>query len=162
MPFLGTKRFLRKLFTCNVNDFKPYNMKKSYIHTRQKGNKAKDIACLFVKNKGFGVIERNYQKKWGEIDIIARKINKNDSLFSDNITHFFEVKSSFSYTNFNKYRPEENVHNLKVRHIRSMIQTFMHENNLLKEGKFQFHVLVVHMNLSTHLAKVEWLQDIIL
>lgn len=31
------------------------------------------IACKYLKSKGYKIIERNFRKKWGEIDIICKK-----------------------------------------------------------------------------------------
>ena len=126
------------------------------LHKRAKGNIGEDIACKFLESKGFVVTDRNYQKKWGEIDIAARK---GESL------HFFEVKSvmrDFSSMSFNPYQPEDNVHSLKIRHIRRIIQTYMAEKGRGPDADFHFHVLCVFMNEKTRRAKVKWLQDVIL
>ena len=42
-----------------------------------------DIAVRYLTEKGYRIIERNYQIKWGEIDIIMER---------DDITIFVEVK----------------------------------------------------------------------
>lgn len=59
---------------------------KTEKHTRRQqiGILGEKIACNFLERKGFMVIERNYLRKWGEIDVIAQK---------SNILHFIEVKS---------------------------------------------------------------------
>ncbi len=41
----------------------------------QKGQKAENIATLFLKLKGYQIIQRNYKNTFGEIDIIAKKQN---------------------------------------------------------------------------------------
>jgi putative endonuclease len=126
------------------------------LHKRAKGNMGEDIACKFLESKGFVVVDRNYQKKWGEIDIAARK---GKSL------HFFEVKSvmrDFSSMSFNPYQPEDNIHSLKIRHIRRIIQTYMAEKGRGPDTDFHFHVLCVFMNEKTRRAKVKWIEDVIL
>ncbi len=35
------------------------------------GTKGEDMVARFMRNKGFTLIKRNYQCRWGEIDIIA-------------------------------------------------------------------------------------------
>ncbi len=42
-----------------------------------------DKACVFLKRRGFEILQRNFHSKFGEIDIIAKK---------DKILHFIEVK----------------------------------------------------------------------
>lgn len=40
--------------------------------TRSIGNNAEDLACNYLLKLGFKILERNYQIRGGEIDIIAR------------------------------------------------------------------------------------------
>jgi putative endonuclease len=125
------------------------------MHKRDKGNIGEDIACTFLKGKGFTIVDRNYQRKWGELDIIGQK---------NNITHFFEVKSvtyDFS-TNSDAHKPEDNVHSLKIRHIRRMVETYLADKKIMADQEFQFHVLSVYMNEKTRRAKVKWLKNVIL
>jgi len=46
------------------------------IDNRKTGNLGEDLACRYLKIKGFEIIERNYWKKYGEIDIVAKNIGK--------------------------------------------------------------------------------------
>lgn len=48
------------------------------------GTKGEDMVARFVQAKGFTVVKRNYQCRFGEIDIIAQK---------DGIIAFIEVKT---------------------------------------------------------------------
>jgi putative endonuclease len=126
-----------------------------------KGNIGEDIACKFLIKKGFAIIERNYLKKWGEIDIVAKK---------KNIFHFIEVKSvevknaatcADNVPN-NSFRPEENVHVLKQRRLRRVIQTYLLERGHGLDVEFFFHVVVVRMNTETRRAKVSLIENVIL
>ena len=123
---------------------------------RQKGKLGEDIACKFLVRNGFRILARNYAKKWGELDVIG---TKNGDL------NFFEVKS-ISGTVKDAVRdgrkPEDNVNTFKARQISRMIQTYLAESGGGVESKFQFHVLSVYMNMTTHRAHVKWLKDIIL
>lgn len=40
------------------------------------GNLGENIACNFLLKNGYKIIERNYRKPWGEIDIICKSPNK--------------------------------------------------------------------------------------
>ena len=51
---------------------------------RKIGDRGEEIACKYLENKGFSIIERNYWRPWGEIDIVAKK---------GSILSFVEVKS---------------------------------------------------------------------
>ena len=51
---------------------------------RQLGDIGEGIACKYLEQRGYEVVERNYLKPWGEIDIVAQKAKK---------LYFIEVKS---------------------------------------------------------------------
>ncbi len=54
--------------------------------SRDFGKFNEDRAIDFLQDRGFLIVDRNfYAKKYGEIDIVAKK---------DNVLHFIEVKSS--------------------------------------------------------------------
>lgn len=125
------------------------------MNTRKIGNLGEDLACDHLIRSGYKIIDRNYQRKWGEIDIIATK---------DGITHFFEVKSvrvDFSRVT-NAHTPEENVHRHKLKHIGRMIETYLSDRDGGVIGEFQFHVLTVRMNQVTRTAQVRWIKNIII
>ena len=119
------------------------------MNTRSRGAIGENIACVFLERKGYAIIARNYLKKWGELDIVAEK---------DKILHFVEVKSVTGTS----YRPEENVHDLKLKKIRRMIQTYLAEKGIVSETEFCFHVICVFMNEKTRKARVKWIKDVIL
>lgn len=54
------------------------------MSTQLKGKEGEDKACKYLETKGFGILNRNYRGKHGEIDIIAQK---------DKCLVFTEVKS---------------------------------------------------------------------
>lgn len=56
------------------------------LHTRAKGAQAEDAAVEYLTAKGFGIVQRNFQTRNGEIDIIARD--------TDGTLVFVEVKSA--------------------------------------------------------------------
>jgi putative endonuclease len=130
-------------------------IRESVLNTRQIGNLGEDIACTWLKKQGYLIVERNYLKKWGEIDIVAAK---------DKIVHFIEVKSVFVQESNRKgeRRPEENVHELKVRRLKRVIQSYLLERKLGLAAEFKFHILTVHMNSVTHRARVNFLENIVL
>lgn len=49
---------------------------------KKTGNLGEQIACKHLIVSGFKIIEKNYLKKFGEIDIVAKKNKKNISLRS--------------------------------------------------------------------------------
>ena len=116
--------------------------------TQRIGEIGENVAEKFLMKHGFTILDRNYTKKWGEIDIIAEKTNK---------TYFIEVKSVTHETN----RPEDNMHPWKLKRMARTIQTYLLSKNVA-EKEWQVDLLVVILNLKDKNAKIKVVSDIIL
>jgi len=93
--------------------------KKLTSETQKIGEIGENIASKFLVKRGFSILDRNYTKKWGELDIVAEKEGK---------IYFVEVKSVNCGKNLSSlqvYRPEENMHPRKLQRISRAIQTFI-------------------------------------
>ena len=129
------------------------------MNNKETGKIGENVACVFLKKRNFYIFQRNYLKKWGEIDIIAQK---------EGIFHFFEVKSLGVKDKgrlewaCQSFRPEENVHVQKRRRLKRTIQTFFAEQKNSMDTTFKFHVIVVFLNFTTRRARVSILEDVIL
>ena len=133
------------------------------------GRLGEDIAVKYLENKGFLVIERNYLKKCGEIDIIAKKAG---------ITHFIEVKSvtrenlgrnvselansRLGRSVTDKYRPEDNLHPYKLKRLARVIQLYLFEKHANGEPEWVFDAITVQIDTKTRRASVKFLQNIVL
>src|SRR3989344_5943900 len=99
------------------------------------GRDGEEIACQFLERKGFKILERNYRKPWGEIDIIAEK---------DGVIRFVEVKAVSheilpDVSRDMDYRPEEMVTSDKLKKLARTANLYM-EN---KKDKREFQIDVV-------------------
>lgn len=120
------------------------------------GELGEDIACKYLSQKGFDILERNYTRKWGEIDIIA----KNDGGF-----RFIEVKSvSSDLDNLNgkdkAYRPEENMHPQKIRKMVKVVQTYLISKRV-GNTPWQIDLALVYIDKNKRLARVKILENLI-
>ena len=131
---------------------------KNFTSNSQKiGELGEDVACKFLKKNGFSILERNYTKKWGEIDIIAEK---------NNIRYFIEVKSkSVSSLDFvsgeTNNRPEENMHIWKMKRLRRVVETYLISKRL-GAVDWRFDLIVVYLDIDKRLARVKVVENIIL
>ncbi len=132
------------------------------------GRLGEDIAVKYLENKDFSIIERNYLKKCGEIDIIAKK---------DGITHFIEVKSVTELANSrlgrsensrnvsretSSYRPEDNLHPYKLKRLARVIQLYLFEKHANGEPEWVFDAVTVEIDIKTRKARVKFLENIVL
>ena len=143
-----------------MGPLKVNNMEKKKETEKQRiGRMGEDTACKFLMKQGFSIIERNYWKKWGEIDIIAQKAKK---------LHFVEVKT-VSRENLaeevtreiDSYQPEENVHPAKLKRLGRTIQTYLLEKDL-EDGQWQFDVLAVFLDVKNKQARVRFTENVVL
>lgn len=125
---------------------------------RKVGDLGEGEACLFLMKRGFEIVERNYLRKWGEIDIIARKGQK---------LHFVEVKTvshlpyvTYETRNGDNYRPEDNIHPWKLKRLSRVIQTYL--LNVSYVTDWQFDVITVYLDSSAGKTEVNYLDDVIL
>jgi putative endonuclease len=139
-----------------------FYMPKVFTSEKQKiGEIGENIAVKFLMKHNFYILERNYTKKWGEIDIIAEKRGK---------IYFIEVKSVsrenfdsvIHETNLEEHRPEENVHPWKIKRMYRTIQTYLLSKNIPEEREWQVDLLIVYMDLKNKKAKVKTLEDIVI
>lgn len=94
------------------------------------GNKGEVLACQYLKNNNYKILQTNYKNKIGEIDIIAEKDDK---------ICFVEVKERFS----DKFGlPCEAVNKRKQIKISKVAQIYLLKNKMF-EREISFSVLEI-------------------
>lgn len=127
--------------------------------TQKIGEIGENIAVKFLVKQGFAILERNYTKKWGEIDIIAKKDSK---------IYFIEVKSvsrnliNVSQETLDRYKPEDNMHAWKLKRMSRTIQTYLLAHKEYDDYEWQVDLITVFLDLIDKKAKVKRIEDIIL
>lgn len=125
---------------------------------------------MFLEKRGYKILHRNYLRKWGELDIVARKGSK---------LHFVEVKSiKVSRVTLQDnpgrvpqetYRPEENLHPQKLRRLYRTIELYLlhpPKEVLGRAGEkldmdWQLDLITAKIDLNTREARVEILENIV-
>jgi len=127
--------------------------------TQKIGEICENIAVRFLMKHNFSILDRNYTKKWGEIDIVAEKENK---------IHFIEVKSvsrdlnCVSQETLDQYKPEDNMHPWKMKRMARTIQTYLLSKKVPDEKEWQVDLLVIFLDIKDKKAKIKVVSDIIL
>jgi putative endonuclease len=124
------------------------------------GAVGESIAAKYLEKKGYFIIDRNYKRKWGELDIIAQK---------DKLVHFVEVKTvsrrSFGghfEQEVNNYRPEDNMHPWKLKRLRRAMQTYLLEKYKTSDPPWQFDLACVFLDQERRVAKVKFIENLVL
>jgi len=127
------------------------------------GALGEQIAVNYLKKKGFSIVEVNYLKKWGEIDVVAR-----GTTVKGPIIRFIEVKT-VSYETKREleqaisrgtWRPEENIHFKKIQRLNRAIESWITDNRY--EGDWEIDVIAVRMVTREKYATAKYLPGIVL
>lgn len=132
----------------------------SKTEKRKIGDIGEEFTCRFLEKRGYKIVERNYLKKWGEIDVVAK--NK-DGL------HFIEVKSLTVKPYFAKasqgkdeYMPEGNIRLWKKERMARAIKTYFMDRHISDETDFQIDIAAVFLDFERKKAKIRMLENVIL
>lgn len=106
------------------------------------GDLGERIAAKYYENNGYTLVERNYWRKWGEIDLIVKK---------GSAIHFVEVKTVSYETKADlqsavacgTWRPEERVDEFKLHQIHKALETWLIDNQYT--GDWQIDVAGVRI-----------------
>ncbi|MEK9175403.1 MAG: YraN family protein [Patescibacteria group bacterium] len=112
------------------------------------GETGEDLAAQFLEQKGFTIIERNYRKKWGEIDIVAKK---------EKMLHFVEVKT---ITSKGDYLPEDNVRLWKKERLSRVIRTYLLDKKVSDETEFEIDIISVVLDPDSGVSQIRMIENI--
>lgn len=128
-------------------------MKTFTSRTQKIGEVGEDIAHKHYINNGFRVIERNYTRRSGEIDLVCTK---------NNTFYFIEVKSVMAQiSRENTVRPEENMTRSKITRLKKTILLYLREHQI--QSGWQFDLACVYIsNIHKKEGSVSLLENIIL
>lgn len=120
------------------------------------GKIGEDLAVKHFVKLGYTILDRNYWKPWGEIDIVMRK---------KGILHFVEVKSVSTAICSNSekddcHMPEDNVHRWKLKRLERVIQTYLGEKNVSDETLWQLDIVAVFVDFAAKRARIRITDDV--
>ena len=108
------------------------------------GKLGEDIAVNYLKQKGYKILDRNFESRQGEIDIIA--LDKKEIVF-------IEVKTRTS----NRYGyPSEAVNKIKQKHMLQTIKYYLYVRNL--NDKF-VRIDVIEVYIKDNVYKVNHIKQ---
>ena len=104
---------------------------------KQIGQIGEDAGARYLENRGYKILERNWQDKHrqGEIDIVAKKKNK---------IIFVEIKTLVGQNQV--FLPEDEINQNKKKQLVKMTQIYLRANNISFETPHQIDILAVELN----------------
>lgn len=113
------------------------------------GQWAENNVAQYLKQKDYSILDRNYQKKWGEIDIIAEK---------NGVLIFVEVKANKK--EIAGFEPENRVSPEKLRRISRAIQTYLAAKKYSPNQDRQVDIIALTLDKDRGVAKIKHFKNI--
>lgn len=124
------------------------------------GDVGERLAAEFLSEKGLSVVDANFSRQWGEIDLIA--VNREEGVvFTEVKTVRCRVPEEVPKEGENKHRPEEKVNDEKRKRLRRIIQTYLDEN-ATGQPLWRVDLVCVYADLQRDRAHINWIQNIII
>ena len=116
---------------------------------RRFGDAGERIAERYLKEHGYEIVDRNYRKPYGEIDLIVKK---------NGLLVFVEVKTR-DMKHAHNFLPEQSVNRLKIQKIQKMCQTYLFEKHYSQNQKWQIDVMAISIDINSMKAKVRHMEN---
>ena len=123
---------------------------------KETGALGEQIAAQFLRGKGFTIIEFNYRKPWGEVDIVAEK---------SGCVRFVEVKAvsreNGGHGSREKpgYEPEELAHPSKLKKVARTAELYMESKK--DEREYQIDVVAVFLDHKNRKARCRFYEQVL-
>lgn len=114
----------------------------------QFGAYAEQLAVNFLTKRGYQLLERNYRKPWGELDVIAEK---------DNVIVFIEVKANWQAQA--GFEPELRADWRKRQKVLRTARTYLLQKHL-GEREWQIDIISVILNQPQQTANIRHYRNI--
>ena len=124
--------------------------------SKETGKIGEDIACNYLKNKGYKILSRNYIPKWKtfsreEVDIICEK---------DGTIIFIEVKT-LRQRQSEPFLPEDKINFVKQKKIIKVAESYLLEKKIPLDRKWQIDAVSVLISPDKKKARVRHLENAI-
>jgi len=125
------------------------------------------LACEYLVNNGYKILERNYRINFGEIDIIAGKKcglmdffkRINPSINSGQAIHFVEVKSLANPAD--DFFPEQRVDYKKQRKLKQLAEIWLSKNKMPQNTPCQIDIVAVLVNGADSKPKIDFFENVV-
>lgn len=113
------------------------------------GKFGEEKAQIFLKKKGYAILDVNFKNQWGELDIVAKEKKK---------IVFVEVKTIHQNQGFG---PEDEVGWKKERQLRKMAQIYLGQKKIPLDAEQQIDIVAVEVNRQGEVAEIRHFENVI-
>jgi len=117
--------------------------------TSELGRLAEMLAEEFLKKRGFSILDRNFRKPWGEIDIVAK---------NGNVMVFVEVKANRE--DMPGFEPELRAGSTKLHRVARTAKTYLSSRHIGLETEWRVDVITVVFDKVRKTAKIKHFSNV--
>ena len=117
--------------------------------TSELGFLAENLAARYLEKKGYVILELNYRKPWGELDIVASK---------EGILVFVEVKANRKI--IAGFEPELRANSSKIVKVVRTARIYLVEKHYSVEQEWQVDVISIGLDEPREVAKIRHFKNI--
>lgn len=117
--------------------------------TSELGFLAENLAARYLEKRGYAIIELNYRKPWGEIDIVASK---------QGILVFVEVKANRKI--IAGFEPELRANRSKIDKVIRTARTYLAERRYNSAQEWQVDIITIGLDEPREVAKIKHFKNI--
>ena len=120
---------------------------------RRIGDLGESVAVNYLRSGGYVILDQNYQRPWGEIDIVAKRKKKIHFIEVKTVAHETSIKLR-KYVEAGVFRPEQQVDMHKKRRLRKIIDTWLQQRQPEIDYDLQVDIYAVYLVEPEKLAVV--------
>jgi len=119
------------------------------MSTSELGFLAENLAARYLEKRGYAILELNYRKPWGEIDIVASK---------EGILVFIEVKANRKI--IAGFEPELRANRAKIGKVVRTARTYLAERRYDSGQEWQIDVISIGLDEPKEVAQIRHFKNI--
>ena len=119
------------------------------MNSKELGKLGEKIAEKYLRKKRYKILAQNFKRKWGELDMVAKKKGK---------IVFVEVKTILAREGF---APEDEIDWKKKKQLRKMAQIYLSENKIPFDSPWQIDIVAVEISTDFKKAKIRHFKNAI-
>lgn len=112
------------------------------------GRWGEKLACKYLEENNYKVIEKNFLCRQGEVDIIAKDIIKKEIVFVE-----VKTRSNLKYGN-----PAEAVNKQKQKHIKQVVRYYIYRNHI---NNIAIRIDVIEVYIQKQNYKINHIKQIV-
>lgn len=110
---------------------------------------AEGLAAKFLEQRNYKILDHNFRRPWGEIDVIAEK---------DNILVFVEVKAGT--TNAPGFEPELRANREKMIKVVRTARTYLSYKKISPEKEWQVDIISIIFDKGRGVAQIKHFKNV--